>query len=388
MIALVNLLLAPGCVEPVVFTPEEVEAIGGLSPVPAPPADPTNAYADDPRAAALGQALFFSASLSADGAVSCASCHDPDLGLSDGRRLSEALGTTRRHAPHLFNVSHQRWFYWDGRKDSVWAQALSPLEDPGEHGTSRVELVHIVGGDAELAAGYEAVFGPLPDAGALPESARPADDPSDPDAAAWEAMSEAEQEAVNVFFANLGKALAAYQRLLVSAEAPFDALAADLAAGRETDPEVFPEEARRGLRLFLGAAGCISCHNGPLLSDYTFHNIGLGPRDWLDPEDLGRWDGVELVLADPFNGQGGLQRRPRGRPDQAGQPAAQRRVLRRLQDPQPAQRGPDRALHARGPLRDAGGDRRPLQRDPRAAAQRAPGGDPAAARAGRRGRGR
>ncbi|MCB9742075.1 MAG: hypothetical protein H6741_09250 [Alphaproteobacteria bacterium] len=306
-------LLLLACAEPVVFSPREISDILEHSPLPELPADPTNAVGDAPEAAWLGQALFYDTRLSANGEVSCASCHDPALGFSDGLPRSEALGTTRRHAPTLWNASYQRWFYWDGRKDSQWSQALSPIEDADEHGLTRVEVLRLLVEDEALAAAYEGLFGPLPDTEGLPERARPLpEDPDAPEALAWDRLDADTQRAVNEAFANVGKALAAYQRQLISRDAPFDALAEALAAGDETGGEALSESAKRGLRLFVGEANCAACHSGPFFSNRDFHNIGLGPREWLDPEDLGRWDGVVEVLEDPFNGQSAYSDDPEG----------------------------------------------------------------------------
>ena len=296
-------VLLAACGEPVSFSATQLDTIATLSPIPALPEDPTNAYADDPDAAVLGQALYFSTALSADGTVACATCHDPALGFSDGLTLSVGLDTTPRHAPHLLNLAWSRWLYWDGRRDSLWSQALAPIETPGEHGFSRVEVVHVLADDAELRAQYEAVFGDLPDTAGLPDRALPTDDADDPGGAAWDAMSDEEQEAVNDAFANAGKAIAAYERLLVTGRAPFDDAVDALLAGEDA-AAIIGDDALRGLDLFIDTAQCIVCHSGPLLTDHAFHNIGLGTRDWLSDDDKGRWDGLEQALDDPFNGAG------------------------------------------------------------------------------------
>lgn len=297
-------VLLAGC-GPVTFSDDEVALIASLSPVPELPASPTNAVADDPDAAALGQALFFSTALSASGDVSCATCHDPGLGFSDGLPQSVALGTTPRHAPHLFNLAWSRWLYWDGRRDSLWSQAISPLEAQAEHGLSRLEVTTAIAADEALASGYEAVFGPLPDASGWPARARPVpDEPDHPDALAWADLDEADREAINTAFSNTGKAIEAYERLLVTGPAPFDAFAEALLAGDDLGADAIDNQARRGLQLFVGDAGCIQCHSGPLLTDHAFHNIGLGPRSWLDEADRGRWDGLEKALDNEFNGAG------------------------------------------------------------------------------------
>jgi cytochrome c peroxidase len=145
------------------FAPEEVRALLKLSPLPSPPADPTNRFADDPRAARLGQWLFFDKRLSAGGTVSCASCHQPERAFSDGKHFGEIEGEAGkvqdRHTPSLFNVAYNRWFFWDGRADSLWAQALRPLEEPREHATSRLAIAHALARDPDLKRAYEETFG-------------------------------------------------------------------------------------------------------------------------------------------------------------------------------------------------------------------------------------
>ena len=94
------------------------------------PPDPSNRYADNEQAALLGQQLYFDTRLSGNGAISCATCHKPELSFTDGLPLAVASGTGTRHTPGLVGLSYSPWFYWDGRKDSQWAQALAPLEAP------------------------------------------------------------------------------------------------------------------------------------------------------------------------------------------------------------------------------------------------------------------
>ena len=136
----------------VTFTAQEQRRILQHSPVPEIPDDPTNAWDHDPRAVRLGQAIFFDAGFSGDGNVSCASCHGPMIGFTDGIPLSERPApphaepfiTSTRHSPSLLNVAHHRWFLWDGHADTLWAQAMLPIENPMELGGSRIEFVRRV----------------------------------------------------------------------------------------------------------------------------------------------------------------------------------------------------------------------------------------------------
>jgi cytochrome c peroxidase len=292
----VILAVLAGC-SGVRFTADEVARFELLASDGVIPADPTNAVADDPAAARLGQYLFFDPGMSANGAVSCSTCHDPEQGFADGQALADGIATTGRHAPTALNSVFNRWFFWDGRADSHWCQALGPLEAPGEHGSSRVGVVRHVAADPALKAAYEGIFGPLPDVSGWPDEARPVDDDADdPHQVAWATMTEPEQHAANLAFSNVGKAIAAYERLLVSIDSPFDAFVAG-------DDEALDEQAKRGLRVFL-EGDCDVCHAGRNLTDLEFHNLGLGPREGIDAADVGRHGGVTAIIAQPFNAAG------------------------------------------------------------------------------------
>ncbi len=112
-----------------------------LSRLPSPPPAPSNAWADDPAAAALGQRLFFDRRLSAGERFACASCHQPARHFTDGLPQAVASGRARRSTPSLLGAAHLPWLDWDGRADSLWAQALGPIEDPQELALTRAEYV-------------------------------------------------------------------------------------------------------------------------------------------------------------------------------------------------------------------------------------------------------
>ena len=247
------------------------------------PASPTNAYADDEAAASLGRALFYDEAMSADGKVSCASCHDPDKGFSDSRRVSEGVSGARgaRHSMPATDAALHPFLFWDGRADSVWSQPLKALEGDAEMRFTRVEVAHYLA--SEHAAEYEAVFGPLPDTSALPASAAPG-------MAEWDALTPGQQDGVNRAFANTGKALEAYERKLLCADTRFDQYV-------RGEVELTASESAGAAQFVQG--GCIGCHSGPSFSDGKFHDLGLG-----DVTDTGRAEGLAKLLADPFNGAG------------------------------------------------------------------------------------
>lgn len=292
--------------EGVDFTAAERKVLLELSPLPAPPADPTNAVYENEAAARLGQALFFDARLSADGSVSCATCHAPEKSWTDGRALGRGLSGLSRHTMTLWNVAYNRWFFWDGRKDTLWSQALGPLEDGREHGTSRLAILHLLQDDADYARAWREVFGPLPelsDVRRFPREGRPVpEEPEHPHAVAWNGMAPADQEAVTRAFADVGKAIAAFERKLVSRSAPFDRFVEGLREGDAAKIAALDASAQRGARLFVGRGRCVFCHDGPNFTDLEFHDNRVPVGE--EGGDPGRRLGIRRLRADPFNSMG------------------------------------------------------------------------------------
>ncbi|MBK9210020.1 MAG: cytochrome-c peroxidase [Anaerolineales bacterium] len=132
-----------------------------IGSLPALPPDPSNLYADNSRAAEFGQKLFFDTRLSSNSEVACATCHKPELMFSDGLPLAQGVGTTSRKTMTIIGTAYSPWMFWDGRKDSQWAQALGPLESAVEHGGTRAQYAHLI--DEVYRAEYESIFGSLPD---------------------------------------------------------------------------------------------------------------------------------------------------------------------------------------------------------------------------------
>ncbi len=273
-----------------------IQPIGRLTP-PHPPNNPPSASRVE-----LGQLLFFDPVLAGERDVSCATCHHPDLAWADGRERSVGVGggvalgvdrhvgrsgiddiameETARNAPTLLNVGLAGRFgpephvfglqFWDGRADKgLEAQALLPLgaidEMAGHAFSERMAVTEIL---ARLRAipDYERRF-----AAAFPET-------------------QVSGSAITA--STLARALAAFQRSLLAPDAPFD-------RWLEGEEDALDVAALRGLALFTGEAGCVTCHHGPQLSDYQFHVLGaaqIGPgRRLTRGFDRGRYD----VTGDP-----------------------------------------------------------------------------------------
>jgi cytochrome c peroxidase len=270
-------------------------SLESLGPVPA---DPSNRFAESVAAARLGQRLFFDTRLSGNGRVSCASCHVPRQDLQDGKAFGEGVGTTSRRTMPVAGTAHSPWQFWDGRADSQWGQALGPLESPVEHGGDRTQFAHLVA--TSYRESYEAVFGPLPDLDGLPKTAGPVADSGR--AAAWRRIAPARQDEISRVYANIGKAIAAYERRIGFAPSRFDRFVAALLAGRpQTEESAFSRDEEAGLRLFIGKASCVNCHNGALLTDNSFHNTGVPFPATALPVDSGRAVGVRAALAGEFS---------------------------------------------------------------------------------------
>lgn len=300
-----------------IFTPEEWAKIQELSPLPDPPDDPTNRFQHDPAAAVLGQKLFHDpryagpliigddgtngglGQVGETGKVACASCHiGPwliDLRSNPGNASLGASWIGRNSASMINTIYYFPWIENDGLLDSVWSEAMVDVEfDPGFN-SSRLTLAHFM--FDHYRAEYDAIFDPdldpaldpaHPDAARFPASARP----GSPE---WLVMNPADQDHATEIYVNFGKALHAYLTLLVSKDAPFDRYVAG-------DTAAISTAAKRGLKLFVGKAGCVECHATPHFSDDDFHNNGLkieGPN--INPMETGRAARVDFLLGHEFN---------------------------------------------------------------------------------------
>lgn len=199
---------------------------------------------------ALGEALYFDKRLSVDGTVSCATCHDPATAFADRNSLAVGVGgrVGTRNVPTTLNVMFNPVQFWDGRARSLEEQAMQPLLNPLEMGMpDREAVVARLNAIPEYRQKFAAAFG----TGAIS-------------------------------FDDVARAIASYERTLLSADSPFDRFIAG-------DPRAISEAQKRGWKLFRGKANCIVCHTftreSPFFTDSKFHNTGVIPAD-LNLEEL------------------------------------------------------------------------------------------------------
>ena len=301
-----------------VFTSEQFDQIKQLGPLPDLPPDTTNKYADNPMAAAFGQQLFFEKSYAGKltmaeptlgavndtGKVACASCHDVTHYWTDTRskpnNMSQGVKWTTRNAPTLVNVAYYQWNSWGGKEDSLWYQGANGCESGVNFGGNRLEYAHML--YAKYRDKYNALFPvPLdpalditaPDAARFPVNGAPGTTGST--LAAWQGMTAADQDIINTIMANAGKAIEAYERRLISRNAPIDKYIAG-------DYTALSPAAKRGLALFIGKAACVDCHSGPAMTDNKFHNTGVPQAGINTPAvDNGRFDEIPKTLSNNFN---------------------------------------------------------------------------------------
>jgi cytochrome c peroxidase len=208
-----------------------------LVPLPQTPPAPQ----DNPITSAkveLGKMLFFDPRLSGDNEMSCASCHMPSKAFGDGLAVSPGAGgkPLARNTPTCLNVGFFQKFFWDGRARSLEEQALGPIQSPVEMNQDLDELEAELRAVPGYASRFRQVFGTDPDRDGI------------------------------------GKALAAFQRTLVTGPSPFDRYL-------KGERNALSSEAKAGLELFRGEAGCVECHHGPLLSDGEFYRLGSSYKD-------------------------------------------------------------------------------------------------------------
>lgn len=211
--------------------------------------------ADNPfsiEKAELGKLLYFDPRLSRDNTVSCATCHDPKKGWSNGEAVATGIGGQKggRSAPTIINAAYAPLQFWDGRAVGLEGQALGPVQNPIEMNLTLPEMEKKLNAIKGYRDQFKKVFG-------TPE----------------------------VTAENVGKAIAAFERTLIFGNAPYDKF-------KSGDKTALSESAQRGQKLFFGKANCSACHSGPTFTDGAFHNIGLGMKS--EKPDLGRFEHSKL----------------------------------------------------------------------------------------------
>lgn len=209
----------------------------GFPPLPFPENNPM-----EPLRVALGEKLFFDPILSRDKSISCASCHLPEKAFTDGRPVAIGVEGRKgtRNSPTILNVAYHPYFFLEGGNPILETQMLGPLETHEEMDFSIAELILRLENDEEYVRLFNETF---PDKGIHPFS--------------------------------IAASIAAYERSLLSGNSRFDRF-------YYFGEKVFTKNEMRGWELFQKF--CVSCHTGPMLSDFGFENIGL----YLDYQDLGR----------------------------------------------------------------------------------------------------
>lgn len=261
---------ATGAQADVLLTPSEITQTLRHGPWPQDTrTDPSNRFSGDPSAIALGQALFHDATLSESGELSCASCHQPDHDFTDGRSRGLGQALLKRNTQALWNMDQVRWFGWSGDTDSLWAQSITPLFHADEMAQSPQSLysqmlIH------PMREQIVALTGPLED------------------------MSPEENAA------NIGKVFAAYLETLRSGQTSFDQFRDALAENDFAAAASYPDDAQRGLKLFLGEGRCSFCHSGPNFSNSEFHDAGVPYFLAEGGVDEGRHAGIIALQSSSF----------------------------------------------------------------------------------------
>jgi cytochrome c peroxidase len=226
---------------PVALFADEPAVPLGLDPVVHPKDNPTS-----PEKIALGKQLYFDSRLSRDNTVSCASCHDPNKGFSNGEQFATGVGGKKggRNSPTVLNTAYNQFQFWDGREGSLESQALGPIQNPIEMNLTLPEVVEKLNAITGYKQQFQAVFG------------------------------------TDVTSEGIAKAIAAYERTVLSGDAPYDKFKAG-------DDSALSEAAQRGMKVFFGKGVCSACHSGRNFTDNAFHNLGIGMK--AEKPDVGRF---------------------------------------------------------------------------------------------------
>jgi cytochrome c peroxidase len=228
----------------------QVETLRGQEPPSVPKGLGAILYPkDNPHTAEkveLGKQLYFDKRLSGDNTVSCATCHDPDKGWSNGDTFATGIGGQRggRSSPSIVNSAYATLQFWDGRAAHLEEQALGPIQNPIEMGMKIEDVVAKLNKIPGYREQFQKIF------------------------------------KTDVTAEGIARSIAAFERTILSGDAPYDRFKAG-------DTKALSEQAQRGMKLFFGKANCSACHTGHSFSDFAFHNLGVGMDK--DMPDLGRF---------------------------------------------------------------------------------------------------
>lgn len=239
------LILLPGllgALSPTLQAQSRFLANGLLPAVPVPP--------DNPQCdgkISLGAQLYFDSRLSADNSISCATCHDPATGWANHGATDTGIGgqVGNRNSGTILDAAYMRFQFWDGRAGSLEEQALGPIHNPIEMGETLENVVNKLNRIPDYKAAFQRIFG------------------------------------TDVTTDGIAKAIAAFERTVVTGPAPFDRYL-------QGDRSALSPAAKRGWELFNGKGHCTPCHSGPTFSDQGFHNLGVGYKDG-EYADVGRY---------------------------------------------------------------------------------------------------
>lgn len=276
------------------FTAKEIAAIGAQGSWPGSiPPDPGNNLSEFVWAQELGKYLFFSEMLSANQAISCGTCHQPDSGFSDNRPVAVGLKQGVRNTQGLLDVGLHRWFGWGGGTDSLWAASIRPLLAASEMGNDVATLANTLRADAHVKTAVQKHL--LNSDFRITSANKSLIEANAYDDALVTSLSD---EDVMVFAA---KSIAAYMRTLRSKPTAFDRFRNALVNEDLQAQLKYSESAKRGLKIFIGDANCRTCHFGPNFSNEEFHDTGRGFFTSVGKVDPGRYAGIKRVKKDPFN---------------------------------------------------------------------------------------
>ncbi|MGI9520988.1 MAG: cytochrome-c peroxidase [Hyphomicrobiaceae bacterium] len=274
--ALLTMLIASNvtsAAEGLLLNPEVIERLVRHGPWPPKLVnDASNRISGRPKGIAFGEKLFFDRRLSIDKSVSCADCHQPARGWTDGRRIAKGLAVGIRNTMPVVNTRFNRWFGWDGSNDNLWAQSMRAILAPNEMGANGHHVAEVLAADLVLRKEYADLFG--------------------------EPISPKRAETILV---NIGKALASFQETLVSARTKFDTFRDALERGDWEVAARYPRRARRGAAIFVGRGKCNVCHSGPMFTSGEFHDAGMPYFVRPGQVDAGRFSGITRLKASRWN---------------------------------------------------------------------------------------